>query len=337
MPARSMIDLVGRAAERLDLNSAEPARRADEAPEARLEPTILASLAADPAMPAPEPPRTRAALLDSVADAQAAEEVAARDRTARIAAALNIKLDWDALAKAGYLTPHTQNSLKAEEFRAIKRPLLRAAFGSGLTHIRRPGNAHMMMITSPHAGDGKTFTALNLAVSIAAERDLQVLLIDADIRSRGLSKALGITDRPGLSDLLAQTNAAAQTVTLRTDLPSLSVIPAGSPMDGVAPGPTEMLASQAMTRLVHNLADDDKSRVVIFDAPPALAATETGVLAGHVGLVAMVARANETSRRAVSDALDMVNACPTVSFILNQVSRSAVPQRFGYYGAAAAE
>lgn len=330
MPSRSMIDLVGRAAERLDLNAGAATQPSDAA-ETRLEPTILASLATEPAAAAAEQPRT--SLLDSLADAQVTTRDTAQDRAAKIAAALRIDLDWDALAKAGFLTPNTQNSLKAEEFRAIKRPLLRAAFGTGLTHIRRPGNAHMVMITSPHAGDGKTFTALNLAVSIAAEHDLQVLLIDADIRSRGLSKALGITDRPGLSDLLAQANPTAETVTLRTDMPSLSVIPAGSTMTS----PAEVLASQAMTRLVHVLAEGDKNRVAVFDAPPALAASEAGVLAGHVGQVVMVAKANETSRRAIADALDMVNACPTISFVLNQISRSAVPQRYGYYGAAAAE
>lgn len=328
MPARSMIDLVGRAAERLDLN-AGPEQR--DPGETRLEPTILASLATD-TDDAP-PVREKPSLADSFAEAQVAQDTAAQDRAAKIAAALRIDLDWPALAKNGYLTPHTQNSLKAEEFRAIKRPLLRAAFGAGLVHVRRPGNAHMIMITSPHPGDGKTFTALNLAVSIAAERDLQVLLIDANIRSRGLSKVLGIVDRPGLTDLLAQANPTGETVTLRTDIPGFAIIPAGSPTTGTA----EMFASQAMTRLVHAFSESDKNRVVIFDAPPALSASEAGVLAGHVGQVVMVAKANDTSRRAVADALDMVNACPTVNFVLNHISRSAVPQRFGYYGAAAAE
>lgn len=352
--ARNMIDLIGRAAERVNLNATDrldgdaASSRGPGAqdPGARLEPTILASLAEDrPAAPEAVPAATDAprgepsSFMDSFADAQTTHDAATRERAIKIASANAITLDWTALAKSGFLTPHNQNSLKAEEFRTIKRPLLRTAFGAqgkrlGHGHaLGVDGNAHVVMITSPQPGDGKTFNAINLAVSIAAEHDLQVLLIDADIRSRGLSRTLGLEDRPGLTDLLAQKYPSAETVTLRTDMPSLSIIPAGSPMTGAS----EMMASQAMTRLVHEIATGDKNRFVIFDAPPVLVSSEPGVLAGHVGQVLMVARANETCRRAVADALAQVNACPTINFILNQVSRSVVPQRFGYYGYAAAE
>jgi protein-tyrosine kinase len=345
MARADMIDLVGRAAQRLDLNAGQRVQETPRTAEtSRLEPTILASLATEdsgaPVMDAPsardEPVAARASLMDSFADAEMARETAARENAVHAAEANTITLDWAALEKIGYLTPHTQNSQKAEEFRAIKRPLLRTAFGTeatrlsqgytqGMHHRSGESNAHVVMVTSPGPGDGKTFNAINLAVSIAAERDLQVLLIDGDIRSRGLSRTLGIADRPGLMEILTQSLPSAQSVVLRTDMPSLSVIAAGSPM----PGAAEMLASQAMTRLVHDIATRYKNRFVIFDAPPVLATSEPGVLAGHVGQVVMVVRANETSRRAIADALALVNACPTVNFILNQTSR---PQRFSYYG-----
>jgi receptor protein-tyrosine kinase len=357
MARADMIDLVGRAAQRLDLNTPvrapePPARPATDDP--RLEPTILASLAtaeADaPAKTGPAaldaavdaaPAAARSSLMDSFADAQLLRDVAAREEEAKTAEANVISLDWEELSKAGYLTPHNQSCLKAEEFRIIKRPLLRTAFGTeatrnmhaytqGMHHRSGDGNAHVVMVTSPGPGDGKTFNAINLAVSIASERDLQVLLIDADMRSRGLSKALGITDRPGLMEVLTQSQPSAESVMLHTDMPSLSVIAAGSPL----PGAAEMLASQAMTRIVHDIATRYKNRFVIFDAPPALAASEPGVLAGHVGQVVMVVRANETSRHSIADALALVNACPTVNFILNQITRQ---QRFSYYGDAPAE
>ncbi|MHB1203962.1 MAG: AAA family ATPase [Rhodospirillaceae bacterium] len=355
MARADMIDLVGRAAQRLNLNEkphtpeAAPPRRGADNP--RLEPTILASLATEepagrpaadsPAVLGDEPLAARASLMDSFADAQVAREAAAREDVARSTDANTIAIDWTKLAKAGYLTPNTQNSQKAEEFRVIKRPLLRTAFGTeatrlahgytqGMHHRSGESNAHVIMVTSPGPGDGKTFNAINLAVSIASERDLQVLLIDADIRSRGLSRVLGVADRPGLMEVLTQSQPSAESVVLHTDMPSLSVIAAGSPM----PGAAEMLASQAMTRLVHDIATRYKNRFVIFDAPPALATSEPGVLAGHVGQVVMVVRANETSRRAIVDAVALVNTCPTVNFILNQMSR---PQRFSYYGEPAAE
>jgi protein-tyrosine kinase len=354
MARPDMIDLVGRAAQRLDLNGSQRAQNATApqriAETSRLEPTILASLATeDPADPltmdspavTDEPVAARASLMDSFADAEMARETAARTDAAHTADANTVTLDWAALENAGYLTPNTQNSQKAEEFRVIKRPLLRTAFGTeatrlshgytqGMHHRSGESNAHVIMVTSPGPGDGKTFNAINLAVSIASERDLQVLLIDADIRSRGLSRTLGIAGHPGLMEVLTQSQPSAESVVLRTDMPSLSVIAAGTPM----PGAAEMLASQAMTRLVHDIATRYKNRFVIFDAPPVLATSEPGVLAGHVGQVVMVVRANETSRRAIADAVALVNTCPTVNFILNQMSR---PQRFSYYGESPAQ
>jgi exopolysaccharide/PEP-CTERM locus tyrosine autokinase len=252
-----------------------------------------------------------------------------RERTAEIALANNITLNWAALEENGYLTPNNQHSVKAEEFRIIKRPLLRAAFN---VEGRHKSIAHVAMVTSPTPRDGKTFTAANLAVSIAAERDLHVLLIDADIRNRGLSKIFGLADRPGLMELLTKPDMNVPSVLLRTDMANLAVIPAGQPIVGA----TEIFASQTMARLARDIATRYSNRFIIFDAPPVLASSEPGVLAAHVGQIVMVVRANETSKRAIAEAVALVNACPTVNFVLNQISLAAGPDRFGYYGKAVA-
>ena len=347
---RDMIDLVGRAAERLDLNQPATAEKVEPwlsepaAPEpaaAELEPTILASLAteeifvAPPAPPPPPPPEDppvpvhEPSIIMAAAEKEFESAQKERERTAEIALANNITLNWAALEQNGYLTPTNQNLVKAEEFRIIKRPLLRAAFN---VENRHKSIAHVAMVTSPAPRDGKTFTSANLAVSVACERDLRVLLIDADIRNRGLSKIFGLTDRPGLMELLTKPDMNVASVLLRTDMPNLAVIPAGQPIAGA----TEIFASQAMARLARDIATRYSNRFIIIDAPPVLASSEPGVLAAHVGQVVMVVRANETSKRAIAEAVSLVNACPTVNFVLNQISLAAGPDRFGYYGKAAA-
>ena len=365
-----MIDLVGRAAERLDLN-ARPATSGKIEPwldtSARLspdalEPTILASFTSEDLPPAlepvtdqatpqqtPEPEPEHAAgvagmngtseantiaepeasfessFIEAAAELTRAEAAKVAEQTAKIIAANHITLDWVALEESGYLTPQSQRSLKAEEFRIIKRPLLRTAFDP---EDRHRSIAHVAMVTSPAPGDGKTFTALNLAVSIASERDLHVLLIDADIRNRGLSRALGLTDRMGLMELLTKPEVSMPSVFLRTDVANLAVIPAGKPTSGA----TEIFASQTMARLARDIATRYPDRFIIIDAPPVLASSEPGVLASHVGQIVMVVQANQTTKRAIGEALALVNTCTTVNFVLNQISSSAGLDRFGYYG-----
>jgi receptor protein-tyrosine kinase len=347
-----MIDLVGRAAERLDLNATDtPTDKVEpwltetpETPEtppseakadAKLEPTILASLAGEETISAPAPPpspppeapfvSTEPSIIMAAAEKEFTAAQKERERTAEISLANHISINWTALEENGYLSPNNQQSLKAEEFRIIKRPLLRAAFNP---EGRHKSIAHVAMVTSPCPKDGKTFTSINLAVSIASERDLHVLLIDADIRNRGLSKTLGLADRPGLMELLTKPDMNVPAVFLRTDIGNLAVIPAGQPI----PGATEIFASQAMARLARDIATRYANRFIIFDAPPVLASSEPGVLASHVGQIVMVVRANETAKRAINQAVSLVTACPTVNFVLNQISLAAGPDRFGYYG-----
>ncbi len=285
-----LIDLVGRAAEHIDLNAKQETDAA-------------------PAPPTPER-----------AENTAAGEISA-ERPAPLA------FNWLHLEREGFLTPENQRSLTAEEFRLIKRPLLRTAFGRD-NRAQRNGISHIAMVTSPAPGDGKTFTALNLALSIASERDLSVLLIDGDARRMGLSRLLGAAGRKGLIDVLMTPSLSLGDVIVRTDVPNLSVVPAGQFVDA----PTEVFASQSMARTMADIATRYPNRFIIFDAPPALASSEVGVLASHVGQVIMVVQANETSRPAVAQAVGLVDACPNISFVLNRVTISAGMDRFGRYG-----
>ena len=248
------IDLVGRLAEHIDLNAA----------------------------PEPVQPEQTNVLVDRAIDAAAFDmATAASPKPQASVSAKSIGLEWDRLYREGYLTSQNQTSLTAEEFRIIKRPLLRAAFNRDGAQ-RRLG--HMTMVTSACPGDGKTFTSINLALSVATERDLHVLLIDCDIRRMGLSRALGLSERPGLMDLLVDPGVSFQEVAVRTSIPNLTIIPAGRPVDGS----TEIFASQTMAKFAREVAGRYKDRFVILDTPPVLASSEAGVLAHLVGQVVVV-------------------------------------------------
>lgn len=235
-----------------------------------------------------------------------------------------VELDFASLHKEGFLTPYNQKSQIAEEFRILKRPLLRIAFDSRKANN---GIGHVIMVTSSRPEDGKTFISTNLAFSMASERDLFVLLIDADIRRVGLSKKLGVEDRPGIMDVLINPALSISDVMIRTNVPNLAIIPAGRSNDTS----TEMFASQRMTKLVRDISSRYKDRLIIFDAPPVLAASEPGVLAQHVGQILFVVRSGSTSKRSVAEALRLVDACPDLNFVINRMPLGTGGDRFGAY------
>jgi receptor protein-tyrosine kinase len=261
-----------------------------------------------PAAPVPQPV------------AQAPEPaVAAAERRSEV-----VELDLDRLARMGYCVPANARMPLSEEFRILKRPLLKNAALEGEAAIRR-GN--LIMVTSSLAGEGKTFTSLNLALSISAEVDRSVLLVDADVIRPSVLERLGLSPRRGLMDVLRDPSVDLSDVMLRTNIPKLSVLPSG---EGSVHA-TEMLASAAMQRLLDDLATKYADRIVIFDAPPLLMATESHVLATHMGQVVVVVEAGNTSRHAVSEAFASVAHCPVVLPLLNKYSGPNPMGGYGYY------
>ena len=237
-----------------------------------------------------------------------------------------ITIDQGRLRLAGMVTPSSDTTRIAEEFRIIKRPLLMKAFGD---QEQRVHNGHLVMVTSARPNEGKTFFALNLAMSLASERDLNVLLIDADFKNPSLPKRLGFTAEKGLIDILADGQRDMSNVLIRTDVKNLSILPAGV---GRADA-TEILASQQMVDFVEDIAKRYSDRVIIFDTPPVLASSEPSVLAMHVGQCVFVVEAEATSRRAIQEALTLISSCPNVSLVLNKNRIMFKSEQFGsYYG-----
>jgi protein-tyrosine kinase len=209
------------------------------------------------------------------------------------------------------------------EYRRIKRPLLSNAFGKSSSLVDQ-GN--LIMVTSAVPGEGKTYTAVNLALAFAQERDHTVLLVDCDVTKQGMSRLLGVErQRPDFTDLLASDSMPISDTLLRTDVPGLVVLPAGKPHEYI----TEMIASQRMERLLNEFASRYQDRIVVLDAPPLISTPEAQVLAGLVGQIVYVVEAGKTPYAIVNDALEMLPRDKAIGMVLNK--SESISNRGGYY------
>ncbi|MFA5493887.1 MAG: XrtA-associated tyrosine autokinase [Porticoccaceae bacterium] len=234
----------------------------------------------------------------------------------------SVNIPFDVLHAKGFLTPATPRSVIAEEFRTIKRPLLRNILGQSVTPIPQ---ANLIMVTSALQGDGKTFCSLNLAISIAMEQDKTVLFIDADMLKASAGTLLGIpSGTPGLIDILNDDRIKPQDVILRTNMDKLRILPAGRPHEHA----TELLASENMQQLMLELSARYSDRVIVFDSPPLLLTTESAVLASFMGQILFVAAANVTPQHAIKEALERISEEKMVGMMLNMLPR----RRFNLFG-----
>jgi receptor protein-tyrosine kinase len=235
------------------------------------------------------------------------------------------KIDFARLQAAGFLTPGVAESKLLQEFRVIKRPLIHNALGKSAAPI---ANGNLIMVTSSLPGEGKSFVSLNLAMSIAMEVDSTVLLVDADVISPTIPRLLGIQPARGLMDLLRKPELGFGDVLLRTNVDRLSLVLAGTPYRGAS----ELLASEAMTRLLKEVSSRYPDRIVIFDSPPLLATTESRVLASQMGQIVVVVEAERTTHGALESALSTIESCQVVMTMLNKAPESEVGSYYGSYG-----
>ena len=227
-----------------------------------------------------------------------------------------VDLDLARIADEGLVTPNEPRSPIAEQFRLIKRPLLGNVAKGGAGGIAR---ANLIGVTSALPGEGKSFTSVNLAMSIAMELDRSVLLVDADIVRPSLPRMLGLPHGPGLLDLLGSPPTEFSRALLRTNIDKLAFLGAGT----LHPKAAEMLASDAMLALLEEVAARYSDRVIIFDTPPLLVTTESRVLASRMGQVVFVVRAGRTLQSEVRQALATVEACPVKLMMLNGASNTS--------------
>jgi len=239
---------------------------------------------------------------------------------------LRVDFDLAYLKERGFITPDTKDSQIAHEFRVLKRPIIRNAQGRSGATIR---NGNLVMVTSSMPGEGKSFTAANLALSMAMEIDTTVLLVDGDVARPSLPGVFRIPPSPGLMDLLTRDDLEIGDVLLQTNIERLAFLPAGSRHRYA----TELLASERMAALLRELASRYRNRIVIFDSPPLLATAEAPALAAQMGQIVMVVASDSTPRRTLSHALASIERCEVVLMMLNKAVKSEVGLYYGYYSA----
>lgn len=236
-------------------------------------------------------------------------------------------VDRDKLREAGFVVPDGPVTGISEEFRIIKRQLLLGAKGN--SKQARVSNGERILICSAHPNEGKTFCALNLALSIAAEKDNEVLLVDADFAKPSILSSLGLEGSKGLMDALADPQLPVEDCIIHTDIAGLAILPAGDQTNA----DTEYLASSRTEEVLNRLTQHNPNRIVIFDSPPALSASPASVLATHVGQVVMIVKADETTETALKDALSLMAGCDNIQLLLNGTKFSPTGRSFGsYYG-----
>jgi len=236
-----------------------------------------------------------------------------------------LRVDTQSLAEQKLLPPAGQERQFADQFRSIKRPLLRNAIQPDQLIPR--GN--LWMVTSALAGEGKTFTSINLSLSIAREKDWTVVLVDGDFIKAHLTRLFDAGGAPGFVNLLRDPSLEVDSLIMPTNVPGLSLLPVGDSDDHVS----ELLSSARMASLCDELASSDRRRIFLFDAPPLLLTAEAPVLATQLGQIIVVTRANSTAQSSVLDACGRLDPNIPVSLILNQASaRESSVTAGGYYG-----
>ena len=231
-----------------------------------------------------------------------------------------IAVDFDRLRTFGYLPEQGQERRFADYCHRIKRPLIDRAMGSDSAPDTR-----LILLSSALPGDGKTFVTLNLALSMARERDISVLLVDGDLPKARISHVLGLRDKMGLLDALKDDTLDVESLVLDTDVSNLEVLPAGQPSEGAA----ELLASARMRDISTRLISRHPKRLVLFDSPPLLVSSEARALAPIPGQVILVVRARHTPRRSIADAIAQIDKKKLQGLVLNDAYE--LGPEHGYY------
>lgn len=262
-----------------------------------------------------------------VAEQVVSQPTAHQPMAARPVSSNFVAIDRERLAAHNFIVPDGPVTGLSEEFRIVKRQLLLAARGGkgvdALPHGER------ILVCSANPNEGKTYCAINLALSMASEKDNRVLLVDADFAKPSVLSTFGIETHRGFMDALAEPACDVESLVIETDVDGLSILPAGSQTNQ----DTEYLAAARTAEIIDQLTRNDPSRIIIFDSPPALAASPASVLALHVGQTLMIVHADVTTDSALRDALSLLSGCEHVQLLLNRTKFSPTGRKFGnYYG-----
>jgi protein-tyrosine kinase len=239
----------------------------------------------------------------------------------------SVVITKETLEAGGFVAPDGAQTRISQQFRTIKRTLINNALqrsGETLKYPRR------IMVTSAYPGEGKTFCSINLALSLAAERDLRVLLIDADVARPRVMKALGLKSGPGLMDWLEGDSETPDGLIMPTNIGGLALMSSGRSHTHA----TELLSSNETTRRLKLLDSVLRQYIIVFDSSPLLITTESLALSRLMGQVVLVVEADKTPRRSVEESCNMLSDHPSVSLLLNKqkIEESTEYYEYGKYG-----
>jgi protein-tyrosine kinase len=235
-----------------------------------------------------------------------------------------IIIDLEMLSQKGFVSTDSKRQVINEEYRVIKRKLLDTAFGPLAKSLK---NSNIIMVTSARQGEGKTFTAINLALSIALEQDKTVLLVDADVLRPNVMQTLDLKNEQGLIEFLLGEKEDLAEVMCRTNLSKLRIITAGKSHHLSA----ELLASERMFTAVEEFANRYTDRIVIVDTPPLLGVNETAILANLAGQALVVTEEFKTKLIDVNNAVKHLRPEMAIGFVVNKAEQSNQESGYGYY------
>ncbi len=258
----------------------------------------------------------------------------AGDTTAPPRGLRQFDLPLSSLRDRGFFCPSDAPSRLDLELRLLKRRLLRR---TGMLHrqyatetLARRGNRrkNLIMVTSTRPNEGKTFVSMNLALSLALEDELNVLLVDSDFPRPKLRGQFDLPELPGFSDMILDRSLAPEAVCLQARGTSLRVLVDGEMVNRSG----DILGSAEAKQTLNVLSQWQDNQLVILDAPPVLATTEAVLLAPHVDEILFVVEADATPEQAIASALEeLLDVNKNISLVLNKCLIGAGGSHYGSY------
>ena len=312
--------------------AAAPAETAPAEPAAAIAETITLD-SADEWPAEPETPEQTAAVLTS--EAITPEESDRTETTAEAApsaeppkgGAISL-VTLEAMENAGLVVIKKRGgrTRNLEEFRIAESRVLRL-----MRSEQRSAGAvgNVLLVTSTMPAEGKSFTALNIAASMAQHERERILLVDIDAKDFSITQQLGLAKNRGVIDLMRDNPPHVEDVVVATELPNLWILPIGRRSRTKTGVPR-----RAITVVIEELARAFPDWVIVLDSPPCLATSDPSTLAPLVSQILMVVEAERTQKNELHAALDLIHECPNITLMLNkiQVTRTEMFGAYDYFG-----
>lgn len=256
-----------------------------------------------------EKARQERALRQGVSPQAPATPAGARTGDTSSAQTRSIELD-DAVLRENRIVTGLEPSDFTEAYNLLRTQILQRF---------KENHWNVLAVTSPGGGEGKTLTAINLAVSIAREVDYSVLLVDANLRHPWMLEHFGLSQRQGLSDYLTDNVPLSELLIQSIRIDHLVLLPAGRPLANSA----EMLNSPKMVELVKDMKSRYHSRIIIFDLPPVLTSADALAFSPYVDAALLVIEEGKTQKQDVERAVELLGNTNIVGTVLNKAEPKA--------------